>query len=43
MERRKNKMKKVSCNWCLQEIPKEELEEHLEKSHNDFQHKRKNG
>ena len=35
------KTKKKVCGWCFQEIPKEEIEKHLERCHNDFQHKRK--
>ncbi len=31
------------CGWCFQKIPEEEIEKHLEKSHNDFRHKKKNG
>lgn len=29
------------CGWCSQKIPKEEIDEHLERCHNDFQHKGK--
>jgi len=34
-------MKTKVCGWCGQKIPEEKIDEHLEKYHNDFQHKRK--
>ncbi len=35
------KEKTKMCGWCFQEIQKEKIDEHLERCHNDFQHKRK--
>jgi len=40
MARRKKTMEK-QCGCCLQKIPEEKLDEHLEKCHNDFQHKKR--
>lgn len=34
-------MEEKTCEWCLQKIPEKKLNEHLEKCHNDFQHKGK--